>query len=209
MGEIGGYFSKEKLENVGERAKDIIFKPKETFKIVKNESVTSRDLIIGYLAILAIIPAVASLIGMSIVGYSVGWTGRIRIPIGNSLARIIIQYVLTIGGIYVLGIIINTLAPNFSGKKNNIAALKVAVYSSTPVLVAGIFYILPALGIIVFIAGLYGLYLLYVGIPIMMECPPDKALIYTIVVIVAYIVIYFIIGAIAGAVTGTYIGLKM
>lgn len=209
MSEIGDYFSKEKLENVGERVKNVILKPKETFKIVKNESVTSRDLIIGYLAILAIIPAVASLIGMSAVGYSVGWTGRVRIPIGNSLARMIIQYVLTIGGIYVLGIIINALAPNFSGVKNNIAALKIAVYSSTPVLVAGIFYILPALGIIVFIAGLYGLYLLYVGIPIMMECPPEKALIYTIVVIIAYIVIYLIIGAIAGAVTGTYIGLKM
>jgi len=202
MSEIGNYFSKERLQSLGERVKNVILKPKETFELVKGESVTSRDLIIGYLAILAIIPAVASLIGMSAVGYSV-------VPIGNSIARMIIQYVLTIGGIYVLGLIINALAPNFSGVENNIAALKIAVYSSTPVLVAGIFYIIPALGILVFIAGLYGLYLLYVGIPIMMECPPEKSLVYTIVVIVAYIVIYLIIGAIAGAVTGTYMGLRM
>lgn len=209
MSEIGNYFSKEMLQSVWERVKNVILKPKETFELVKGESVTSRDLIIGYLAILAIIPAVASLIGMSAVGYSVGWMARVRVPIGNSIARMIIQYALTIGGIYILGIIINALAPSFSGVKNNIAALKIAVYSSTPVLVAGIFYIVPALGIVVFIAGLYGLYLLYVGIPIMMECPPEKVLVYTIVVIVAYIIIYLVIGAIAGAVTGTYIGLRM
>jgi len=185
MSEIGNYFSKERLQSLGERVKNVILKPKETFELVKGESVTSRDLIIGYLAILAIIPAVASLIGMSAVGYSVGWVARVRVPIGNSIARMIIQYVLTIGGIYVLGLIINALAPNFSGVENNIAALKIAVYSSTPMLVAGIFYIIPALGILVFIAGLYGLYLLYVGIPIMMECPPEKSLVYTIVVIVA------------------------
>ncbi len=209
MSKTGDYFSKERLQSLGERVKNVILKPKETFGIVKDESVTSRDLIIGYLAILAIIPAVASLIGMSAIGYSVGWVGRIRVPIGNSLARMIVQYVLTIGGIYILSLIINALAPSFSGVKNNIAALKIAAYSSTPMLVAGIFYIIPALGILVFIAGLYGLYLLYVGIPIMMECPPEKALVYTIVVIVAHIVIYLIIGAVTGAITGTYMGLRM
>jgi len=206
MSDIGNYFSKERLKSIGERAKDVLLKPKETFELIKGEFVTAQDLILGYIAILAIIPAVASLIGICAVGVPVGWMGRARVPFGIGLTRVIVQYVLTIAGVYILSLIINAFAPNFSGVKNNIAALKVAVYSSTPLLVAGILYIIPSLGILVFIIGLYGLYLLYVAIPIMMECPPEKALGYTVLVIVAYIIIYIIIGVIAGAITQTSTG---
>ena len=73
---------------------------------------------------------------------------------------------------------------------------------------AGILHIVPALSVLVIIAGLYGLYLLYLAIPIMMECPREKALVYTVTVIVANIVISVIIGAIAGAATATRFGFR-
>ncbi|MFQ6052083.1 MAG: Yip1 family protein [Candidatus Hydrothermarchaeota archaeon] len=195
--------------NIIERVKAVLLRPKETFELIKTESATSQGLILNYLAILAIIPAVASIIGMSAVGISVPFMRVFRFPLLNSASRAIVQYVLTLVGVYVLGLIINALAPTFSGAKNNIQALKIAVYCATPTLVAGILYIVPALGVLVIIAGLYGLYLLYLAIPIMMECPREKALVYTIAVIVANIVISVMIGAIAGAATATRFGFRL
>ncbi len=190
------------------RVKAVLLRPKETFQLIKTESATTQDLIFSYLAILAVVPAVASIIGMSVVGVSVPFMRAFRLPLINSLSRAIVQYVLTLVGAYVLGLIINALAPTFSGVKNNIQALKIAVYCATPTLVAGILHIVPALGVLVIIAGLYGLYLLYLAIPVMMECPKEKALVYTVTVIVVNIVISIIIGAIAGAITTSGFGFR-
>ncbi len=194
--------------SIAERVKAVLLRPKDTFNTIKSEPTTTQVLIFNYLAVLALIPAVASIIGMSVVGVSVPFMTTVRLPLLNSLSRAIVQYVLTLVGAYILALIINALAPTFSGVKNNTQALKVAVYCATPTLVAGILYIVPALGVLVLIAGFYGLYLLYLAIPIMMECPPEKALVYTLVVIVANIVVSLIIGAIAGAATATGLGFR-
>jgi type III secretory pathway component EscS len=49
------------------------------------------------------------------------------------------------------------------------------------------------------ILGLYGLYLLYLGLPVLMESPQEKSLGYTITVIIAAIVIFMVIGVISRA----------
>lgn len=53
------------------RVKAVLLRPKETFQLIKTESATTQDLIFNYVAILAVIPAIASIIGMSLVGVSV------------------------------------------------------------------------------------------------------------------------------------------
>lgn len=112
----------------------------------------------------------------------------------------ILTYILSIAAVYVTALVINALAPNFASKPSEIQAFKLAAYAQTPGLIAGILNIIPGLGILVLIASLYGLYILYLGIPELMETPKDKALIYTIAIIVVMIVISFIIGTIVGAV---------
>ena len=77
--------------------------------------------------------------------------------------------------------------------------LKVAVYSYTPAWVAGVLQILPLLGILAILAGLYGLYLLYLGLPKLMKCPEDKAIGYTVVVVICAIVLFVVIGSITSA----------
>ncbi|HEV8613124.1 MAG TPA: YIP1 family protein, partial [Gemmatimonadales bacterium] len=101
----------------------------------------------------------------------------------------------------VLALIIDALAPSFGGQKNPIQALKVAVYSSTAAWLAGIFAIIPSLGVLG-ILGLYSLYLLYLGLPILMKAPQDKAIGYTLVVVIVGIVIFVVIGVVASRLAG-------
>jgi hypothetical protein len=55
--------------------------------------------------------------------------------------------------------------------------------------------VIPTLGWLA-ILGLYSLYLLFLGLPTLMKAPQEKAMVYTIVVIVCAIVVYAIVGAI-------------
>jgi len=182
--------------NLVDRIKGILLKPKEEWQTISGETTTIPEMYQGYIIILAAIGPVASVIGMSIVGISLPFTGSFRIPITTSIAYAVAHYILTLVGVYVLALIIDALAPTFSGEKNMNQAFKVATYSYTPAWLVGIFIIIPALSILG-ILGLYSLYLLYLGLPALMKSPQEKSTGYTVGVIIAAIIIFVVIGFVA------------
>ena len=185
-----------------ERVKNICLSPNTEWPVIASEPSTTGGLITGYVAPLAAIGAVAGFIGGSIVGRSLPFLGTYRTPVLPGLVVAVFTFVMAIVGIVILAFLINALAPTFGGEKNSAQAMKVAVYSYTPAWVAGALQILPVLGVLGLLAGLYGLYLLYLGLPRLMKCPEDKAIGYTIVVVVCAIVVSLVLGAV-----GTVVGL--
>lgn len=181
------------------RAKSIILKPAQTWPEIKEEITTISELYTSYAMILAAIPAIASLIGYGLIGHSALGV-HIRWGIGRAFGYAILYYILSLIGIYIDALIADALAPSFGSKKNILNAFKTVVYSMTPGWVGGIFYIIPSLSILAIVAGLYGLYLFYLGLPILMETPKEKSLGYVIIVIIVTAVIFIIIGAITGTI---------
>jgi hypothetical protein len=179
-----------------DRVKRMLLTPKQEWPVIDGEQTSVRGLYTGYIIPLAAIGPVASIIGWSAFGMSVPFVGAIKLPIAYAARNALITYVLTLVGVYVLALIIDALAPTFGGQKNQVQALKAAAYSYTAAWVAGVFMVFPALAIIVLLASLYGLYLLYLGLPIVMKAPQDKAVSYTVVVVLVAIVLWVVIGAI-------------
>jgi hypothetical protein len=184
--------------NLSERVKGILLKPKQEWQTISGEATTIPELYKTYVVVLAAIGPVATIIGMSIVGVRLPFVGSFRVPITTSIASGIVHYILTLVGVYILALIIDGLAPRFSGEKNINQAFKVAAYSHTPGWVVGILWIIPSLSPLG-ILGLYGLYLLYLGLPVLMKSPQEKSLGYTVAVIIAAIVIFVVIGFISRA----------
>jgi len=180
--------------NLTERTKNTLLQPAQEWAIIDKEPGSAAELYKSYIAPLAAIGPVASIIGLSIFGVSVPLAGSYRLPLGNAIGHAVTTYIFGIIGTYLLALIIDALAPTFHGSKNNFQALKVAAYSSTAAWLAGIFNLLPSLALL-HILGLYSLYLLYLGLPVLMKAPQEKALPYTIVVVIAAIVIFGVIGA--------------
>ena len=187
--------------NIVARAQGIITKPKDEWVKIKEEPSNITTLFTSYAIILAAIPALASFIGRAFVGYSAPFVGWIRWGIGRALIYAIFSYILSLLGVYVIGLIIYFLAPSFSSKKDNIQAMKLAVYSMTPAWVAGVLNIIPLLSFLVIIVSLYGLYLLYLGLNTpLLDTPKDKVLTYFIVIVVVSIVVLVILGVILGSI---------
>jgi hypothetical protein len=181
-----------------DRVKNILLSPKQEWAVIDAEPTVPVDLYKQYIMPLAAIGPVAGMIGATVFGYRIPMMGTIRAPIGQALSAMVVTYLLTLGGVYILALIIDALAPSFHGTKNQLQALKVAAYSSTASWVAGIFSLVPGLrwlGIL----GLYSLYLLYLGLPILMKAPEDRAVAYTILVILAALVLFLVIGLVAGS----------
>jgi hypothetical protein len=186
--------------NLFGRAKNIITQPKTVWHEIAAETTSTRELYVGYILPLAAIGPIASIIGFSLIGISLPFVGQYRLSIGSAITHALVTYILTLAGVYVLALIVDALAPNFLGEKNRMQALKVAAYASTASWLGGIFLIFPAISIIGTLAGLYSLYLFYVGLPVLMKTPQEKALVYTVVVIIAAIIVFVIVGMLTNAV---------
>src|SRR5262249_14448321 len=148
----------------------------------------------NYVMILAAIPAVAGFIGFSVIGLG-GYFSSYRIPIASGIAHMVIDYLFSLGSVYVLALLIDAFAPTFGGEKNFLQAMKLAVFSSTAMWVAGVFQFLPAMAILSLL-GLYGLYLLYLGLPVLMNVHEDNRAAYFVTISVLSLVVFVVIRAI-------------
>ena len=184
-----------------ERAKKIIVSPKTEWDAIAADPTPTGKVITGYVVPLAAVAAIAGFIGMSLVGMSLPFLGTYRMGFGWGLALAIYNVVMAVVFVYVVGFIVDALAPTFGGQKNMAQAVKLAAYSYTPAWLAAILTIIPALSILVLVGAIYGLYLLYLGLPRLMKNPPDKSGGYTALVVVCAIVVGFIISVIGGMIT--------
>jgi hypothetical protein len=185
------------MMNLVDRVKRILLSPGTEWEVIDAEPTTAAQLYTGYILPLAAIGPLAQIIGYTVFGIPVPFMGTYHVPIGSAITSRLVAYLLILAGTYVLALIIDALAPTFNGQRSQIQALKVAAYSSTASWVAGVFALIPGLRLLA-VLGLYSLYLLYLGLPILMKSPREKAMAYTAVVVLAAIVLFMVTGVIAG-----------
>ena len=182
--------------NIVERVKAILLSPGPTWQTIESEPVSSaQQLYVPYLVILAAIPAVATFIGWSVFGIS-GFGVSFRVPVMSGLAHMVTQYVLTLVMVGVWAWLLAQLAPTFGGQNNLMNALKLTVYASTPSMVAGVFSAIPGLSFLALLGSFYGLYVMYLGLPVLMKNPVDKTIPYMVVAAIAGVVCAIIISVI-------------
>jgi hypothetical protein len=191
-----------KYAGLVERAKAILMQPKAEWPRIAAETTEPTKVLTSYVVPLALIGPVAGLIGMQLFGVNVLFA-TYRPTIASSLTMAVIQFVMTIVGVFVLSFIANWLAPKFGGRDNFPAAFRLVAYSMTAAWVAAIFGLIPSLALIGSLIGLYSFYLYYLGAEPVMGVPKDKTLSYTVVTVLAAIGIYLVIGLITASVAGT------
>jgi hypothetical protein len=177
--------------NIAERVKRLCLSPDAEWGVIDAEPAALPALITGYALPLAALSAIGSFGGTLMLGLGVGIALRIAI----------VGLVMSLIGVVILSLVIDALAPTFGAAKNSASAAKVAAYAPTPAWVAGLTQFVPLLGtLLTFIGALYALYLLYLGLMRVMKCPGDKAIGYTVVVVVIAIVVGFAASVVTAAI---------
>lgn len=172
------------------RAQGMIANPAEEWRVVAAERTDTAEIFRGYVMPLAGLSALGQLVSLLFAGSLFG-----------ALFGAIATFVLTCIGVFVVAKIIEFLAPQFGGPPDALAALKLAAFAPTAHWLAQGLAFLPMVGWLIALAGgLYSLYAYYLGGPVVARVAPDKALIFTISVIVAILVVYAVVGMILGGV---------
>jgi hypothetical protein len=153
------------------RARGILLNPTIEWRSIRAETTTVPRLFTGYACILMAIPAIAVSVQLTFFGH----TG-----LPAAIVVMVLSYALSLLGLVIQGGIFNILSPSFGGERNFVQAMKLAIYPQTAACVAGVLTIFPLTGIVVIAAGIYGLYILWLGLPRLMKVPQDKAVGYVI-----------------------------
>jgi len=193
--------------NTFERAKNIIASPNREWDAIAMEQPNTSQIIVNYVLLLAALAAVAAFIGYSFIGVNYGIFGRMASTEWG------IYYALNVlvgavAGVFISAFVIDALAPSFGSEKNMGRSVQLVAYSYTPAWIGALLAIYPPIAIIGALAGLYGLYLLYIGMPKLKKTPADKHAGYFIVSLVTLIVVYFIIGLIMSKIVMSAMGLS-
>ena len=182
------------------RAKAILLQPKTEWPQVATETTAPTSVLVGYALPLIAIGPIASLIGSQLFPVSVlgiSYQPNLTAALATAVASFVVGIVL----LFVISFVANFLSPKFGGRDSFPAAFRLVAYSMTAAWLAGIFGLIPALGILA-IVGLYSFYLFYLGATPVLGVPQDKAVGYTVVTVVVTIVAYFVMVAVAAAITG-------
>lgn len=175
-----------------DRIKNILITPKTEWPIIAAEPTSVAQLFKGYVIPLAAFAAVMNFIRFSLIGF-----GFWRLPVLTGLLYALIRFAFALLGVYLVGLIIDALAPTFGAERNQRQAIKTAAYTFTPAAVGTVFVLLPGVGgLLQFLAALYGIYILYLGLPVLMRNPQDKSAGYTATAVVCSILVVLLLGVI-------------
>jgi len=183
-----------------ERAKNMILAPRHEWEVIAPEASSIAQLYAGYIVPMSIFAAVMTFVHVSVIGVRVPFAGLVRSPMTSGLTSAVIGAAFGLVGVYIYSFIVNALAPTFGGVRDSRQAMKIAAYSLTPAWLSTVLALSPVLATLLqFLAGCYGIYVLYLGLPVLMRSPRERAVGYTASVVICCIVVGILLGLLSAA----------
>ena len=165
------------------RARAILVDPAAAWGAIEKDVGDPVYLLSRYDAALALIPALSSFVGAALIGVVAPSGAVMRADLVDGLLGATFSYAATCIIALLLALIIDLLGPLFGGRRSFENGFKLAVYSLTPLWLAGIFLLLPGLHFLL-LAGAYGIYLFFVGAPRLIKVPQQQATNFTVVIVI-------------------------
>ncbi|GIU31690.1 Yip1 family protein [Shewanella colwelliana] len=165
--------------------------PKEEWHTIeKNHEAVKSSL--SHVLLIALIPAVCTYFASTAFGWNLGVSDPLFLTAQSALMMSIGMYFGLIFGVFALAYLAFWMAKTFDAEPSFTQALELAAYTATPLFMVGLAALYPSIWfmMVVGLAGLsYSVYLLYTGVPIIMNIPEEKGFIYASSVVTAGLVL--------------------
>ncbi|MCA0901751.1 Yip1 family protein [Microbulbifer agarilyticus] len=173
----------------------IFTNPDKEWQAIRSDKHSFVQVFLSHVPILALIPVVSAYIGVTQVGFSVGDNVQKLTP-GSALTLAIITYFSLLIGVYIFGEFINWMAKSFrvegDEETRHYEGTALAVFVTTPIFLVGFIGLYPNLWLnaaVTLVATAYSVYLIYEGIPILMNIDKERAFVYASSVITVGLVL--------------------
>ncbi len=178
----------------------IMLRPSSEWKAIRSEEESFKQVFLSHVPFLALIPCISFFIGVTQIGWTFGSGDPVKLTIQSASQLCGLAYVALLAGVFILGEFINWMSRTYgvkdSAEKRHYEGTALAVYVTTPIFLAGIFGIYPGLWLNVTalgIAGAYAVYLIYEGLPILMNISKERAFMFASSIVTVGLVMMVIV----------------
>ena len=171
----------------------LLVRPSAQWRTVADLPESSFKTLVLYPCFLAILPAVAWFYGTSQVGWTVGEHGEtIKLTTQSARQICILFYLTMVACVAIIGFFIHWMSDTYGAKSSLTKGIVIAGLTATPLFIAGLvgFYPLLWLDLLVGVAAVsWSVYLMYLGIPIIMDIPEERGFLFSSAVLAIAMVI--------------------
>ncbi len=160
--------------------------PNEEWETIRQERCTVGKCYVSHVAILAALPPICAYIGATQVGWQVGYGEVTKLTPESALPISIAFYIALLAGVYLLGRTIHWMAQTYGAQPDLAKSVVLAAYTGTPLFLAGVIALYPLvwLNMLVGLVALgYTVYLLYTGVPIVMQISKEQGFMFSTAVL--------------------------
>jgi len=155
--------------------------PKREWAAIRDDECTLSKCYAAHVLLLAAIPTVSGFIGTTQFGWQIGVGDPIKLTMESAAIIAVLYYLAMLAGVYSIGWMIHWMAETYGAKPLLSQCVVLAAYAATPLFLIGIMELYPILwlNMVVGIPALaYTVYLLYLGVPIMMDISEERGFLF-------------------------------
>ena len=171
----------------------LLVRPSAQWRTVADLPESTLRTLVLYPCFMAILPAVAWYYGTTHVGWTVGDHGEtIRLTTESARQICILFYLTMVACVAIIGFFIHWMSETYGAESSMTRGVVIAGLTATPLFIAGLvgFYPLLWLDMLVGVTAIsWSVYLMYLGIPIVMNIPEERGFLFSSAVLAIAMVI--------------------
>lgn len=164
----------------------LLLQPSNQWRQVAQLPTSTLNTMVLYPCLMALIPCVAWYYGTTEIGWTIGDGDAIRLTADSALAIIILFYFAMVSTIAVIGYFIHWMSDTYGADSTFARGVVIAGFAATPLFLAGFTGFYPILWLDMLLGvtvACWATYLLYLGIPIMMDIPEERGFLFSSAII--------------------------
>jgi hypothetical protein len=136
---------------------------------------------VRHVLLLAGIPVVAGYVGTTQFGWQIGTAETVRLTTASAGIIAVLYYAVIIAAVFSMGWMIRWMGQTYAADQPLTRCVVLAAYIPIPLFLVGIAQLYPVLWLNLLVglpAAAYTVFLLYLGIPVMMEIPAERGFLF-------------------------------
>ncbi|MCW5655946.1 Yip1 family protein [Hydrogenophaga sp.] len=151
--------------------------PANEWERIRDAGYSTGACLAGHTLLLALVPAIASYVGTTEIGWEVAGTRAVKLTPESALRIAVLYYGAMVVATFTMGWMIHWMSRTYGAEQPLSQCVALATYTATPLFLSGVMQLYPLLWLNL-VLGLpvvgYTIYLFYTGVPIVMRIPPER-----------------------------------
>ncbi len=184
----------------------LFFHPERQWRTIREQHCTITKCYCSHVLLLAALPAIAGFIGTTQIGWQIGAREAVKLTLPSAAAIAVLSYITILVAVFSIGWLIHWMGQTYGAQQPLAQCVALAAYTATPLFLVGVLWIYPVLwfNLLVGLPALaYTVYLLYTGVPIMMNVSQERGFLFASAVLAVGLVTLVAVLAITAILWGS------